>query len=232
LDILLGYLQFKSGSIDICEIDEEVYIKDSKFNDTDIAVLKLKISIANLETTIEELEQKISKKRIEIKIAIKDSSRSKAKIILKQVKHLDLDLEKKMTSVENLRQVLESIQDVKDNKKVIETLKSAKKALHEETKDQDIDKIQDLVDDIKNLVETTEEISEALNPVSDSTEADKSLEMELEKLIQETEEKEEMELELALSNLTVKDEEKTIEKVDADKAESEKKLEPAMEAAM
>ena len=71
-----------------------------------------------------------------------------------------------------------------------------------------------------------------MNPVSDSTEADKSLEMELEKLIQETEEKEEMELELALSNLTVKDEEKTIEKVDADKAESEKKLEPAMEAAM
>ena len=96
--------------------------------------MKLKISIANLETTIEELEQKINKKRIEIKIAIKDSSRSKAKIILKQVKHLDLDLEKKMTSVENLRQVLESIQDVKDNKKVIETLKSAKKALHEETK--------------------------------------------------------------------------------------------------
>ena len=39
-----------------------------------------------------------------------------------------------MTSVENLRQVLESIQDLKDNKKVIETLKSAKKALHEETK--------------------------------------------------------------------------------------------------
>ena len=96
--------------------------------------MKLKICIANLETTIEELEQKISKKRIEIKIAIKDSSRSKAKIILKQVKHLDLDLEKKMTSVENLRQVLESIQDVKDNKKVIETLKSAKNALHEETK--------------------------------------------------------------------------------------------------
>ena len=106
----------------------------TKFLDTDIAVLKLKICIANLETTIEELEQKISKKRIEIKIALKDSSRSKAKIILKQVKHLDLDLEKKLTSVENLRQVLESIQDVKDNKKVIETLKSAKKALHEETK--------------------------------------------------------------------------------------------------
>ena len=106
----------------------------TKFLDTDVAVLKLKICIANLETTIEELEQKINKKRIEIKMAIKDSSRSKAKIILKQVKHLDLDLEKKMTSVENLRQVLESIQDVKDNKKVIETLKSAKKALHEETK--------------------------------------------------------------------------------------------------
>ena len=32
LEILLGYLQFKSVSIDICEIDEEVYIKDSKFN--------------------------------------------------------------------------------------------------------------------------------------------------------------------------------------------------------
>ena len=56
--------------------------------------------------------------------------------------------------------------------------------------------------------------------------------MELEQLIQEAEEKEERELELALSSLTVKDEEKTIEKVDPDKAEPEKKLEPAMEAAM
>ena len=53
--------------------------------------------------------------------------------------------------------------------------------------------------------------------------------MELQQLIQETEEKE---LELALSNLTFKDEEKTIEKVDPDKTEPEKKLEPAMEAAM
>ena len=68
-----------------------------------------------------------------------------------------------------------------------------------------------------------------MNPVSDSTEEDKNLEMELQQLIQETEEKE---LELALSNLTFKDEEKTIEKVDPDKAEPEKKLEPAMEAAM
>ena len=71
-----------------------------------------------------------------------------------------------------------------------------------------------------------------MNPVSDSTEEDKNLEMELEQLIQEAEEKEERELKLALSSLTVKDEEKTIEKIDPDKAESEKKLEPAMEAAM
>ena len=56
--------------------------------------------------------------------------------------------------------------------------------------------------------------------------------MELQQLIQETEEKEERELELALSNLAVKDEEKIIEKVDPDTAEPEKKLEPAMEAAM
>ena len=71
-----------------------------------------------------------------------------------------------------------------------------------------------------------------MNPVSNSTEEDKNLELELQQLIQETEEKEERELELALSNLTVKDEEKTIEKVDPDKTEPEKKLEPAMEAAM
>ena len=73
------------------EINEGSNLKDkilTQILDTDIAVLKLKICIANLETTIEELEQKINKKRIEIKMAIKDSSRSKAKIILKQMKHL------------------------------------------------------------------------------------------------------------------------------------------------
>ena len=115
-------------------------------------MLKLKRTISNLEVAVDDLEARIMKKRTEIKGVIKNS-RTKAKYLLRQMKHLDADLEKKLGQLENLRQVLDSIQDVQDNKKIIETLKIAKNALHEEVKDQDVDKIQDLVDDIKNLVE-------------------------------------------------------------------------------
>ena len=130
-----------------------------------------------------------------------------------------------MASLENLRQILDSIQDVQDNKKVIETLQIAKKALHEEVKDQDVDKIQDLVDDIKTLVEKTEDISEALNSKSDLND-DSSLEIELEKLLQEEKDKE---LDLALANLTVNGND-PIE--NDDKAKPKKELEASMEAVM
>jgi len=219
-DILLGYLQFHRGLIDICQIDNEVYIKESKFSETDIAVLKLKITISNLEVNVDDLENKINMKRTEIKSVIKDS-RSKAKHILRQVKHLNSDLEKKLAHLESLRQILDSIQDVKDNKKIIETLQIAKKALHEEVKDQDVDKIQDLVDDIKNLVETTEGISEALSSTSSD---DTSLEMELEKMLQDEKDKE---LNLALANLTVKDE--PLETDDVKKTKLDKKFETSVE---
>jgi len=199
LDTMLGYLQFHKGLIDICQIDDDIYIKDSKFTETDLAVLKLKITIKNLEIAVDQLENEIIKKRTEIKSVIKNS-RTKAKHILRQVKHLDADLEKKLSNLDNLRQVLDSIQDVQDNKKIIETLQIAKKALHEEVKDQDVDKIQDLVDDIKNLVETTNEISEAL---SANSMEETDLEKELEQMLKDEKERE---LNLALASLTVKDE--------------------------
>ena len=162
-------------------------------------MLKLKRTISNLEVAVDDLEARIMEKRTEIKSIIKNS-RTKAKFLLRQMKHLDADLEKKLGQLENLRQVLDSIQDVQDNKKIIETLKIAKNALHEEVKDQDVDKIQDLVDDIKNLVETTEDISEALSSTSND---DTDLEKELEKILQDEKDKE---LDIALANLNVKDE--------------------------
>jgi len=216
LDIILGYLQFHRGLIDIYQIDDDIYIKESKFTDTDIAVLKLKRTISNLDVAVDDIEARIMEKRTEIKSIIKNS-RTKAKYLLRQMKHLDSDLEKKLGQLDNLRQVLDSIQDVQDNKKIIETLKIAKNALHEEVKDQDVDKIQDLVDDIKNLVETTEDISEAL---SSNSSDDTDLEKELEKMLQDEKDKE---LDIALANLTVKDE--PLETNDANEETLDKKFE-------
>ena len=185
------------------DVDGEVYIKtNAPFNDSDVAIIKLKITIDQLEKNIAEIDHKIREKKMELKNCIAKKERSKAKLLLRQKKRLESDVLKKSNTLDNLSQVLQAIKDAQDNAKVLRSLKQAKDVLFEELKEVDVSKVDDIIDEIKEYVEKNEDVSEALSEnVKDFSGED--LEKELKQLL---EEENEQDLEKALAALVVNDE--------------------------
>ena len=202
------------------EIDGQVYIKTSTpFNDSDVAIIKLKITIDALEKNIAEIDHKIREKKVELKNCIAKKERSRAKMYLRQKKALDKDFMKKTSTLNNLDQVLQAIKDAQDNAKVVKTLKQARGVLSEELKNQDVDKIHDIIDDIKEYVEQNDEISQALASGAQDNISDAVLEQELKKLL---EEENEIGLQKALDALIISDEK--IEDTDDQAGDKEAKI--------
>ena len=53
------------------DVDGEVYIKtQTPFNESDVAIIKLKITIDHLEKNIAEIDHKIREKKVELKNCI------------------------------------------------------------------------------------------------------------------------------------------------------------------
>ena len=200
------------------DVDGEVYIKtNAPFNDSDVAIIKLKITIDHLEKNIAEIDHKIREKKMELKNCIAKNERSKAKLLLRQKKRLESDVLKKSNTLDNLSQVLQAIKDAQDNAKVLRSLKQAKDVLFEELKEVDVSKVDDIIDEIKEYVEKNEDVSEALSEnVKDFSGED--LEKELKQLL---EEENEQDLEKALAALVVNDE--TLENPAGDEFEGNSK---------
>ena len=200
------------------DVDGEVYIKtNAPFNDSDVAIIKLKITIDQLEKNIAEIDHKIREKKMELKNCIAKKERSKAKLLLRQKKRLESDVLKKSNTLDNLSQVLQAIKDAQDNAKVLRSLKQAKDVLFEELKEVDVSKVDDIIDEIKEYVEKNEDVSEALSiNVKDFSGED--LEKELKQLL---EEENEQDLEKALAALVVNDE--TLENPAGDEFEGNSK---------
>ena len=200
------------------DVDGEVYIKtNAPFNDSDVAIIKLKITIDQLEKNIAEIDHKIREKKMELKNCIAKNERSKAKLLLRQKKRLESDVLKKSNTLDNLSQVLQAIKDAQDNAKVLRSLKQAKDVLFEELKEVDVSKVDDIIDEIKEYVEKNEDVSEALSEnVKDFSGED--LEKELKQLL---EEENEQDLEKALAALVVNDE--TLENPAGDEFEGNSK---------
>ena len=200
------------------DVDGEVYIKtNAPFNDSDVAIIKLKITIDQLEKNIAEIDHKIREKKMELKNCIAKKERSKAKLLLRQKKRLESDVLKKSNTLDNLSQVLQAIKDAQDHAKVLRSLKQAKDVLFEELKEVDVSKVDDIIDEIKEYVEKNEDVSEALSEnVKDFSGED--LEKELKQLL---EEENEQDLEKALAALVVNDE--TLENPAGDEFEENSK---------
>lgn len=207
VECLLEYLKI-TNVVDLRDIDNEIYIKHGdKFNDTDVAIIKLEVMIEHLETVVVDMDHKLREKKVALKAIIANGqSRNKAKSVLRQVKHLTKDIEAKSATLDKLKFVLESIQNAQEDKKIIETLQIAKKALQQEVNGVSVDKVHDLIDDIKDLVNETADINQALSQaaINESIVNDEELENELKQMLEEENEKE---LQEALDRLGIEDHE-------------------------
>ena len=174
-----------------------------------------------LEKNIAEIDHKIREKKVELKNCIAKKERSRAKMYLRQKKALENDFTKKSNTLDNLDKVLTAIKDAQDNVKVVKTLKQARQVLSDELKNQDVEKVHDIIDDIKEYVEQNDEISQALASEAQDNDniSDAVLEQELKKLL---EDENENELQSALDALIISDEK--IEDTDDQVGEKEDKV--------
>lgn len=209
VDTLLEYLKYHENLIDYRDIDNEVFIKlkanKNPFNDTDVAVIRLEIIIDNLETTTAEMDHKICEKKVELKNSIrKGESRCRLRLLLKQINRMAANVESKSKTIDNLQQVLAALERAEENAKVIPTLVDAKKALQGELANQDVLKVDELINDIRELAEKTEDVAEVIRQAgldeSQGTIGDDDLEDELMELLKDENDKA---LEKALSELKV-----------------------------
>ena len=209
VDIVLDYLKYQSKVIDFRSIDDDVYIKcqEGKMTDTDAAIISTELSVNKLEVTVAELDHKVRETKMELKNCIaKGESKWKQKRLLRTAKYLEKDLETKSKTLDNLNIVFQSLQEVENNKLVIGNLKIAREALAKEVKEVGDDvKAQELINDIRDLVDANNDVAEILKnaQLSDETEIDdETLEKELNQLLDE---ENELELKAALDKLSVGD---------------------------
>lgn len=161
-----------------------VKLSPDAFDELDKAFLSLNESCDQLKVDIAQLDVKMNSSRSDIKELMRNkSSRSRAKMVLRQLKRLDRQVERKSWMLDNLDSLLHQLETSVDNKSAIKCLQVGRSALKKELQlTPSSDKAFDLMQDIKNLIEETEEVSEALAN-NEEDDDDASLNEELDRLL-------------------------------------------------
>ena len=166
-------------------------------------------AIQSLRETEEMLNKKqdFLEKKVDSEIAIarKNAKTNKraAMQALKRKKRYENQLKQIDGTLTTIEQQREALEGANTNTAVLQTMNEASKALKKAHLDMDVDKVQDMMDDIAEQQDVAREISEAIsNPVAFGQEFDDDeLEAELNELEEEGELKEQKELDEKLLDI-------------------------------
>ena len=186
-EIVFLHLESK-GLLASREVDGEIFvkigIKQIKFSEEECTILRLKKLSKSLNIVIDQKEEQISKLRTEIKELLKSESRVKAKYSLKKLKRVETSLEKNLSVAYNIDILLDKLESVKDDAKIKLVYETSLQALKEATGAMNIDDINRLMDEIRETIEDSDDIGNAI--ANSSIDGDEqSLEKELEELVKE-----------------------------------------------
>ena len=218
LNLVIDYL-VAHNACDISTTDDVIYIKlhpnqtdGIKFEEQDMNLLKLHILNRTLLQQTNDLEKSISDLRRSIKVLLGYGSRSQAKLQLKRMKRNQGTLEKKLTILDNIDIILQTIESASEEADVVNAYKLGLKALKTQLdRTNTVDETVEIVEDIKYYVDQVHEISDAVSgeSVFDSVDllSDAELNEELETLLTDERRKSDYDEHLvrALNDLKVAD---------------------------
>ena len=177
--------------VDTCELESGLFIKlkksgsteNVKFDDSDICILKLKLTIDNLEKETETLEEECRKLGDKVKQLLKSDSRASAKSTLKRQKLLEQNLQKKLDQKLNLETLLDEILNTDSNKTIVNSYKTGVDELKSKLKDLNAENVEDILADLNEVLAEGDQLSDTLSRyvLEDSFDAD-DLEKELQNL--------------------------------------------------
>ncbi len=179
------------GYADIRDIQDERHVKMSKvthdaMNDTDCAIVRLTSSTNSLKESVEQGERDRDSLNEKIKERLKAGHRASAKSLLLRRKRLEATLAKKVSVLDRVEELLSAIESAGENRDIVESYKAGQAALAASLEQNSIDDVLDLMDNLKELSEQKEEMSNALAGATSAVGSDvddSELEKELERLL-------------------------------------------------
>ncbi|KAH9520230.1 hypothetical protein Btru_060314 [Bulinus truncatus] len=114
---------------------------------------------------------------------IREGAKFKAKQRLKKKNAIFKVMEKKSSMLENLHVILEKIEDGTTNEMVVKACESGLAALKSLNAENKLEKVETLMDDVNEAIESQDDIGHALNSLHLSEDSSEDLELELKELL-------------------------------------------------
>jgi hypothetical protein len=134
-----------------------------KLTEIELSYLKLKETESKLERDYESAHKQIDELNGSIKALLKQNNKAAAMKSLKKRKQLEKSLEQKEGAISNIQAMIMNIQQADTNKLTYDVYSHGNQALKEANKGMSVDKIDDTIDELHDMMSTNAEIEDALN---------------------------------------------------------------------
>ena len=151
------------------------------------AITTNKQTLAMFQKKIEYNEKRIAKELEKARQFKKKGNKAQAFMCLKRKKMLEKQVEQLTAQMMNLESQSMAMEGMASNKSMVETVQVTNSAMKQLQKEMNVDKVEDLVDDLRENIDNNNEISDILaSPVGDLADLDDdSILNELEEIEQE-----------------------------------------------
>ena len=169
--IVLQYLVLKK-KVSVCEVNSSTFLKLSTdnlaaqtivFDETDVCLIKINLTIRDLDIDIESKENECKNLRLKVKQLLKSDSRTSAKSTLKRQKMVEDQLQKKTEQKFNLESLLDELLNAESNKTVVQSLKIGSDELKLKLKDLNSENVDEVMDDLQSVLSQGDELSGSIS---------------------------------------------------------------------
>ena len=172
--------------------------RTTKINQEERALLDCKICRDNIKKYIKSLEKNSSLKKQKAKEALKNKNRDRAKLYMRQSKMYQEQIKASEGKLEMIETQISQIETAQNQLDVFNVLKQGNNILKKLQEEVNVEKIQEIADDLNELKEQNDEITQFFKEKG-IEENDEEIDNELDKLIDSVQ-KEEGKIDLPIAN--------------------------------
>ncbi|XP_041370579.1 charged multivesicular body protein 7-like [Gigantopelta aegis] len=196
LNLILTQLEKNKKIVRMKIGENDVIIKFCKKNEQEVKpIQELELNVfriqkvkRNLEKQIEALSPQIDRHTQDAQLHVRNGKKHMALHSLRKRQTVQKLMDKKSSTVDMLQMIIHRIEDAATNEMVLKAYESGMNAIKDLTKKTPIDKVENVIDDLQDVLEDQSEVNDILSKGAESADADVTkdeLEAELEELLEE-----------------------------------------------
>lgn len=187
LNVLLKHMSRDRSAISYSPASGIIKVKSpseaspTPITDEDVSIAKLRTLISSLETQIQQLSNQVSDLDKKVRESVASKQLITAKSTLRSKKLLETKLEQRNATLSSLEEVYAKIEQAADQVEIVQVMQSSAQTLKNLNKHTGgVEKVQDVMDGLKEEMMNADEIGTAINEISagevDEGEVDDELE--------------------------------------------------------